>query len=111
MSRGERIGALDDPTKGKEGNASENGGTPGVRIPLAVLSDSKSPLLSEGSCVGVCGVGRIREMGLLAGITGVPVSDFTRNLRRCCRRRGREVLGGIGVLRFGHGWLTLRSAY
>ena len=83
LSRGERIGALDDPTKGKEGKASENGGAPGVRIPFAVLPDRVSPLLSEGSWVGVCGIGRIREMGLWGGVAGVAASDFTRNLSRC----------------------------
>lgn len=102
LPRGERIGALDDPTKRKEGKAGENSGAPGVRIPLAVLSDSVSPLLSEGSWVGVCGVWWIGEMGLLAGVARASVPDFNRNLPRCWRRR-RWVLGGIGVLMIGHG--------
>lgn len=54
-----------------------------MRIPFAVLPDRVSPLLSEGSWVGVCGIGRIREMGLWGGVAGVAASDFTRNLSRC----------------------------
>lgn len=45
--RGQRIGALDDPTEGKKGNSSENGGTPGVGVPFTILPDGELPLLSE----------------------------------------------------------------
>ena len=38
--RGQRIGALDDPTKGKEGEPRENGGAPRVRVPSATVRSS-----------------------------------------------------------------------
>lgn len=91
--RREGIGTLDDPTKGEERDASENGGAPGAGVPPAVLFDSEPPLLSER-----CGV-RIR------GVRGVRVSDLvTREVGAVAgnsiRRRGRRgrVFGRIGVL-------------
>ena len=45
--------AFDDPTEGKEGQPSKNGGAPSVRVPLAVLSGRILPLIPEGGRIRV----------------------------------------------------------
>ena len=64
--RGQRIGALDDPTEGEEGESSENGSAPSLRVPSAVLPDGEPPLLSECGWVRVGWVGWVRIVDLLA---------------------------------------------
>ena len=64
--RGQRIGALDDPTEGEEGESSENGSAPSLRVPSAVLPDGEPPLLSECGWVRVGWVGWARIVDLLA---------------------------------------------
>ncbi|GAB4827020.1 hypothetical protein Ancab_033900 [Ancistrocladus abbreviatus] len=61
----ERISALDDPTKSKEGSTSENSSAPSVRVPSAVLSDCKPPLISQCCRVRVNRIGWVRVLELV----------------------------------------------
>lgn len=49
----QRIGALDEPAEGKQGNSGENGGAPGVRVHSAILPLGVFPLLAERSRVRI----------------------------------------------------------
>lgn len=71
--RGERIGALDDPAEGEEGDSSKNSSAPSERVPSAVLPDGEPPLLPESGWVRVSRVGRVRIVDLLAIEAGVGV--------------------------------------
>lgn len=70
----EWIGAFDDPTKGEKREAGEYSGSPGLRVPPAVLSNCEAPLVSEG--------GGIRDPCLpgigIIGASAAVAADFRR---------------------------------
>ena len=60
--RRERVGSLDNPPEGEEGDAGEDGGAPGVGVPLAVLPDREPPLLPQRRRVRVRYLRRVRVL-------------------------------------------------
>jgi hypothetical protein len=110
LERRQGIGALDVPTEGEEGEPGQNGGAPGVGVPLAVLSDGELPLLSDRRRVRVRCLPRVRVPDLLTREVGVfaGVAVAGNPIRR--RRRRWQVLRLIGVLvvisHGGYSWFS-----
>lgn len=95
---GEGIRAFDNPSESEKRETGQYSGAPCVRVPLAVLSYSEPPLISESCCVWVH---RFRRIGIV-GPVGVASSSSGGDFREFRRRRAS--LGGVGFrdLRVAH---------
>lgn len=118
LQRGKRIGPLDNPPKCEKGNSGENGGTPSVRVPSAVLPYSVPPLLPQRCRVRIGSVRWVRIMNFLTRETGAgAVARFPWNSigRRCwCRWLnslwGNRILATLVVRHGGRAVSTVSSA-